>query len=225
MRRRLRAPFKGALRDEPLPPRFPPWRRRWRGATSASCPSALRRCTTSGWRTSRTGASRGSCGGATAYPCGERRRGRAAQVAALAGPRSWPHRQPPSSLQQLKLAHLQRLAALLAARQAGWAVADMAALPGTPRAILRAPLDCPPPPHTCSCRYVFDSAEEAAAASSSDRYVVAKSEEEARAAAEQRYGGGVTLKQESDVLDTWFSSGLWPFSTLGWPAATPDLER
>lgn len=33
------------------------------------------------------------------------------------------------------------------------------------------------------------------------------------------------LAQESDVLDTWFSSGLWPFSTLGWPAATPDFER
>ncbi len=27
------------------------------------------------------------------------------------------------------------------------------------------------------------------------------------------------------MLDTWFSSGLWPFSTLGWPAATPDLDR
>src|SRR5260221_6989191 len=33
------------------------------------------------------------------------------------------------------------------------------------------------------------------------------------------------LKQDPDVLDTWFSSGLWPFSTLGWPAHTPDLER
>ncbi|MGH7442026.1 MAG: valine--tRNA ligase, partial [bacterium] len=33
------------------------------------------------------------------------------------------------------------------------------------------------------------------------------------------------LVQEDDVLDTWFSSGLWPFSTLGWPAQTPELER
>lgn len=33
------------------------------------------------------------------------------------------------------------------------------------------------------------------------------------------------LKQEEDVLDTWFSSGLWPFSTLGWPDKTADLEE
>ncbi len=32
-----------------------------------------------------------------------------------------------------------------------------------------------------------------------------------------RHGQGVALRQETDVLDTWFSSGLWPFSTLGWP--------
>ena len=36
---------------------------------------------------------------------------------------------------------------------------------------------------------------------------------------------GTDLKQEDDVLDTWFSSGLWPFSTLGWPATTRDFER
>jgi valyl-tRNA synthetase len=36
--------------------------------------------------------------------------------------------------------------------------------------------------------------------------------------------GGATLKQDSDVLDTWFSSGLWPFSTLGWPDETQDLR-
>ena len=35
--------------------------------------------------------------------------------------------------------------------------------------------------------------------------------------AEAKYGPGVVLIQEEDVLDTWFSSGLWPFSTLGWP--------
>ncbi len=33
------------------------------------------------------------------------------------------------------------------------------------------------------------------------------------------------ITQETDVLDTWFSSGLWPFSTLGWPEKTPELER
>jgi valyl-tRNA synthetase len=33
------------------------------------------------------------------------------------------------------------------------------------------------------------------------------------------------ITQDPDVLDTWFSSGLWPFSTLGWPENTPDLQR
>lgn len=37
--------------------------------------------------------------------------------------------------------------------------------------------------------------------------------------------GGSHLKQDSDVLDTWFSSGLWPFSTLGWPEKTSELEQ
>ena len=37
--------------------------------------------------------------------------------------------------------------------------------------------------------------------------------------------GSTRLEQDPDVLDTWFSSGLWPFSTLGWPDQTPDLER
>jgi valyl-tRNA synthetase len=36
--------------------------------------------------------------------------------------------------------------------------------------------------------------------------------------------GGATLVQDADVLDTWFSSWLWPFSTLGWPEQTPDLR-
>ena len=38
------------------------------------------------------------------------------------------------------------------------------------------------------------------------------------------YCGSTDIKQDPDVLDTWFSSGLWPFSTLGWPDATPDLK-
>ncbi|MEE2981231.1 MAG: valine--tRNA ligase [Pseudomonadota bacterium] len=50
-------------------------------------------------------------------------------------------------------------------------------------------------------------------------------EGEALAAAADRYGEAVELTQETDVLDTWFSSGLWPFSTLGWPEQTPELER
>ncbi len=39
------------------------------------------------------------------------------------------------------------------------------------------------------------------------------------------YGKNVTLTQDEDVLDTWFSSGLWPFSTLGWPEDTAEVKR
>jgi len=49
--------------------------------------------------------------------------------------------------------------------------------------------------------------------------------EEAAEAARAHYGRAVELKQDEDVLDTWFSSALWPFSTLGWPDKTPELER
>ncbi|MDV3348725.1 valine--tRNA ligase [Leptothoe sp. LEGE 181152] len=48
-------------------------------------------------------------------------------------------------------------------------------------------------------------------------FFVAESEAEARAKAIEQFGEGVQLKQDPDVLDTWFSSGLWPFSTMGWP--------
>jgi len=54
-------------------------------------------------------------------------------------------------------------------------------------------------------------------------WFVEKSEEEAKAAALAHYGKEVDLERDSDVLDTWFSSGLWPFSTLGWPDKTPEL--
>ena len=57
------------------------------------------------------------------------------------------------------------------------------------------------------------------------RVFVARSEAEAQVQAEIHYGRPVTLAQDPDVLDTWFSSGLWPFSTLGWPDDTPDLRR
>ncbi|MGB6086571.1 valine--tRNA ligase, partial [Parvibaculum sp.] len=54
---------------------------------------------------------------------------------------------------------------------------------------------------------------------------VAYSDEEAAAEAEKHYGKAVELRRDEDVLDTWFSSGLWPFSTLGWPDETPELKR
>ena len=50
-------------------------------------------------------------------------------------------------------------------------------------------------------------------------------EAEAEAAAEKHYGKAVELRRDEDVLDTWFSSALWPFSTLGWPDETPELAR
>jgi len=55
-------------------------------------------------------------------------------------------------------------------------------------------------------------------------FVVARSEAEAQEKAISQFGSDVKLKQDPDVLDTWFSSGLWPFSTLGWPEQTRDLE-
>ncbi|MBD1900080.1 valine--tRNA ligase [Trichocoleus sp. DQ-A3] len=54
-------------------------------------------------------------------------------------------------------------------------------------------------------------------------FVVARTEAEAREKAISQFGENVKLEQDPDVLDTWFSSGLWPFSTLGWPEQTPDL--
>jgi len=50
-------------------------------------------------------------------------------------------------------------------------------------------------------------------------------EEQAIAAAAEHYGKAVKLDRETDVLDTWFSAALWPFSTLGWPDETPELKR
>ena len=54
---------------------------------------------------------------------------------------------------------------------------------------------------------------------------VAMNENAAMAAAREHYGKDVSLRQDEDVLDTWFSSGLWPFSTLGWPEETDHLKR
>ncbi len=53
---------------------------------------------------------------------------------------------------------------------------------------------------------------------------VARNAAEAHAQARLRHGEEVPLEQDEDVLDTWFSSALWPFSTLGWPAQTKELK-
>ncbi|MGO9596034.1 MAG: valine--tRNA ligase [Steroidobacteraceae bacterium] len=54
---------------------------------------------------------------------------------------------------------------------------------------------------------------------------VARSQAEAHAQARARHGREVALRQDDDVLDTWFSAALWPFSTLGWPEHRPELDR
>jgi valyl-tRNA synthetase len=56
-------------------------------------------------------------------------------------------------------------------------------------------------------------------------FFVEETEAAARAAAAKHYGSDVELTRDPDVLDTWFSSALWPFSTLGWPDETPELAR
>ncbi len=57
------------------------------------------------------------------------------------------------------------------------------------------------------------------------KYFVEENEQAALSAAMAHYGKVVTLTRDEDVLDTWFSSALWPFSTLGWPEKTPELKR
>jgi valyl-tRNA synthetase len=57
------------------------------------------------------------------------------------------------------------------------------------------------------------------------RAFVAYDDAGAAAQAKAHYGRDVELVQDNDVLDTWFSSALWPFSTLGWPESTPELKR
>jgi valyl-tRNA synthetase len=57
------------------------------------------------------------------------------------------------------------------------------------------------------------------------KYVVAEDEKSARAQADMKWGIGAPITRDTDVLDTWFSSALWPFSTLGWPERTPELSK
>ena len=65
-------------------------------------------------------------------------------------------------------------------------------------------------------------------AQGTDKFYVAENADEARKQAEAELGEGVVLKQDEDVLDTWFSSGLWPFATVGWPGdagASSDFAK
>ena len=57
-------------------------------------------------------------------------------------------------------------------------------------------------------------------------YIVARNEEDALIEANKKFGLNIKLVRDKDVLDTWFSSGLWPFSTLGWPNTNdPDFKK
>jgi valyl-tRNA synthetase len=77
--------------------------------------------------------------------------------------------------------------------------------------------------HQIPAWYPLDEAGEVP--SDPQEFIVAHTRQEAQEQARIRYGQDVLLQQDTDVLDTWFSSGLWPFSTLGWPDDTPDLKR
>ncbi|KAL6949099.1 valine--tRNA ligase [Hanseniaspora vineae] len=84
--------------------------------------------------------------------------------------------------------------------------------------------------HRCPVYFINiegTSDEENALRRTQDKHWVAgKTEEEARGKAKLRFpDDNYTLEQDEDVLDTWFSSGLWPFSTLGWPKVTQDMEK
>lgn len=58
-----------------------------------------------------------------------------------------------------------------------------------------------------------------------DRWIAARSREEAEEKAKAKYPGQkIKLEQDEDVLDTWFTSGMWPFSIMGWPEKTEDLK-
>ena len=74
--------------------------------------------------------------------------------------------------------------------------------------------------------YVAEREEEALASALASAVVKSElSHDEARALALDPERRAVYLKRDEDVLDTWFSSALWPFSTLGWPQTTPELAR
>jgi valyl-tRNA synthetase len=74
--------------------------------------------------------------------------------------------------------------------------------------------------------YVAETEDEAlAAALARDVVEGSLTEEEGAAIASDPERGGTYLTRDEDVLDTWFSSALWPFSTLGWPEQTPELAR
>ncbi|KAF3928040.1 hypothetical protein AA313_de0201794 [Arthrobotrys entomopaga] len=81
--------------------------------------------------------------------------------------------------------------------------------------------------HQIPAYHVTIDGEDAEGTDADDAYwVCGRTEEEAQKKAAEKFPGKkLSLRRDEDVLDTWFSSGLWPFSTLGWPDKTPDLEK
>jgi valyl-tRNA synthetase len=74
--------------------------------------------------------------------------------------------------------------------------------------------------------YFVELEDKSSDEANSDFWVAAYDEAEARTKAEKKFPGKkFTLRWDEDVLDTWFSSGLWPFSTLGWPNKTSDMRE
>ncbi|KGF92567.1 Valyl-tRNA synthetase [Prochlorococcus marinus str. MIT 9123] len=78
--------------------------------------------------------------------------------------------------------------------------------------------------HQIPAWYVLDNSQDSI--EQNTPYIVARNEEDALIEANKKYGLNIKLVRDKDVLDTWFSSGLWPFSTLGWPNTNdPDFKK
>ncbi len=78
--------------------------------------------------------------------------------------------------------------------------------------------------HQIPAWYVLDQSQDSI--EQNTPYVVARNEEDALIEANKKFGLNIKLVRDKDVLDTWFSSGLWPFSTLGWPNTNdPDFKK
>lgn len=78
--------------------------------------------------------------------------------------------------------------------------------------------------HQIPAWYVLDESQDSI--EQDTPYIVARNEEDALIEANKKFGLNIKLVRDKDVLDTWFSSGLWPFSTLGWPNTNdPDFKK
>lgn len=80
--------------------------------------------------------------------------------------------------------------------------------------------------HQCPVYLVKFEGEKNIDTADGERWISGRTLEEAQKKAETKFPGKTfSLERDPDVLDTWFSSGLWPFSTLGWPKQTSDMQN